>query len=139
MTATNSEVVPLHGSDYAPTRLERELFERVWAKCQSTGEPIPMTALAAELVALGVPTIDRATDVVAAHFAPGGLPPLDQAGKPSLAWLVQKHASSMAPDELLALILRHHPETTIPDIVAELKRQAALDNAEADALAAHRR
>jgi hypothetical protein len=85
-------IVSLHSEDYAPTRIERELFERAWSKLWTGEAGLPQSVLAAELVRLGVPTVERAIIIIEAHLAPGGPPPLDEAGKPSLTWLIQRHA-----------------------------------------------
>ena len=135
---TTDNLVPLHGPDAAPTAWERHAFEQAWDKLDN-GEPIAMSDLAGELVRLGVPTTERATLVIEAHFFAGGLPPLDIGGKPSLRWLIQRYASIITDSKALAdKIWSYHPEATIPEIIAELQRQAAENEAEADALRAYR-
>jgi hypothetical protein len=136
----NATVVALHGVDHAPTRTERELFDRALDKLMvAHPDGLPHRVLAAELVALGVPTVERAKQIIDAHFAPGGLPPLDEGGVPSVQWLIQKHSTDMETMELLALIQKHHPSITVPEIVAELRKQAADAQAEADALQGYAR
>jgi hypothetical protein len=135
-----TKITTLHGDDNAPTRIERELFEAAFAEPMPqhpTG--LPMRLLAEQMVALGVPTIARAQQVIDAAFAPGGFPPLDVGGKPSLQYLIQKHWEDMETMELLALIQKHHPAITIDEVIAELMRQGEQANAEAAALQRYRK
>ena len=132
-TPTISDIVSLHGVDQVPTRVERELFARAFEKLWKD-DVLPLDVIAAELVELGVPTLGRARDIAMAHFAPGGLPPLQEDGKPSLAWLILKHSSDLTTAELFSLILKHHPAVAIEEIAAELRRQAESNEAEAAAL-----
>jgi hypothetical protein len=74
--------------------------------------------------------------VIEAHFAPCGLEPLQDDGKPSLAGLIQKHAMKLSTAELVAVIQKHHPAVTVAAIHVELMRQADANAAEADALIA---
>jgi hypothetical protein len=115
------------------------LFERAWAKLWNDGEALPVDDLVAQLVALGVPTPERAMQIIEAHFLPGGLAPIEERGKPSIAFLIQKHASTLPTPELLALILKHHPGASLDEIESALRAQAAANFAEADALEAERR
>ena len=128
------QITPLHGADYPPTAIERELFDAAMVRLSGV-DALPQSRLAAELVALGVPTMDRAVLIIEAHFAPGGCPPFDDGSDAQrLCWLIQRHQSSLSTQELLALITRKLPAVTVDQIVAELERQAEADASEADAL-----
>jgi hypothetical protein len=126
--------MPLH-NDRAPTLIEREILLDATAKFDLRSE-LPLSVLAAEMVALGIPTFERAEQIALMHFQPGGPPPVDVSAKPSLAFLIQRYASRLTTPELLMLIQKHHPAITIPEIVAELEQQAESNFAEAAALEA---
>jgi len=59
---------------------------------------------------------------------------------PTISELIRTHAPKTRDGvELVNLILRHHPNATVPMIVAELRRQAEADLTEADHLEAYAR
>ena len=59
---------------------------------------------------------------------------------PSIAELIREWAPKIDdPHELFELIHREHPGVTPPVVIAELRRQAAADHQEADALERVRR
>jgi antirestriction protein ArdC len=122
-----STITPLHGEDHAPTRIERELYKRAWAKLMPPDplDGVPQHVIAAEMVALGVPTLERAERVINAHDAPGGLPPYE-GGVPSVRWLIYQHTV-----ELEALIRRHHPSITITELIYAFEQQALAASAKA--------
>lgn len=60
--------------------------------------------------------------------------PAANSNAPSLAALIRENWHRSTPD-LHAIILQHRPDATTPEIVAELRRQAAENLAEADRLA----
>jgi hypothetical protein len=133
----NATVVALHDEDRVPTPLERELFTRAFDELTRNGTArIPSKHLVDKLVALGIPTAERAMEVIEAHTAlGGGLPPLQEGGKPSLSWLVRKHWEK-SPDELIARIRKYYPAVEVGEIIAELRKQAAAAQAEAAAMEA---
>ena len=119
-----------------PTAHERALFEMVMAKFHDETK-MPIDQIVIEMVLLGVPTLDRAREVVDAHFISGGFTMLDTAPNPRLALLIAfdaYHATNMTTDEMRELIERTLPAVTIPEVVAELRRQVAFNEAEAQLL-----
>jgi len=117
---------PLRRGSYDPaTRIERELVQRVLADFSS---PAPLSAIAAELVAMGISTVERAALLVQMNFAAGGLP------ETKLGMLIAQHASEMDTASLVALIDRHVPGATIEQVRSELVRQAEAAKAEARGL-----
>lgn len=134
MTDQPAAPVPLHGEDQPPTRIERKLFKAACEKLEVGERVVPVKDLADELVRLGIPTVERAEQIIEAHFAPGGLLPVEKGGKPSLSWLVAKHMDTMSPPEFLARVKRYYPSITITEIIAAAEAHSARIMAEADAL-----
>lgn len=131
-----TNVTPLHDDDLPPTAIERRIFDDAMIRLCEVAV-LPLSVIAAEMVALGITTTERAKLVAAAHFAPGGCPPFDDGTDAQrLCWLIQRHSSSLSTPTLLRLIREKLPAVTVRQIRAELERQADVNLAEADALCA---
>jgi hypothetical protein len=128
-----ADVVSLHSADQPPTRKEREIYQHAQTTVPKAADHSwAVDDFLAEMVTLGVPTLERAEEIWLAYQLPGGPPPIGSSNKPTLAYLIGTYLGKLTPPELMAKIRKYFPGISFDEVLAEVDRHVARLNHEAE-------